>query len=286
MINSIPEKNLAMSFHLAEEALKEPIESYFLSVYPADHLISHGLDHHQRVWYYAKELLSCYPSSSINSDPLFIRNLLIACYFHDIGMAVDFGINHGITSRNQCIEFLKKYGLDLHVCNEALEAIQFHDDKDYNSSSTHSSLLKILSVADDLDAFGFIGIFRYSDIYLRRKVKPGELGKRVRENALSRFKNFLLNENLTPELLSKHSARYKILDEFFLKYNSQLVDYEFGTNYPSGYCGVIEIFHSLMADIQKPVFSNYFNKYSNDPVINWFIKGFDTELNQAKLQKQ
>ena len=41
----------------------------------------------------------------------------------------------------------------------------------------------MLSVADDLDAFGFTGIYRYSEIYLMRGINPNQLGHLIIENA-------------------------------------------------------------------------------------------------------
>ena len=43
-------------------------------------------------------------------------------------------------------------------------------------SHQRMNLLTILSVADDLDAFGFIGIYRYSEIYLTRGIDPEKIG--------------------------------------------------------------------------------------------------------------
>jgi hypothetical protein len=266
--------------HITDKSLKEHIESFFLSVYPANHLISHGLEHHKRVWNYANELLNFSSRSLIESDPLFIQKLMIACYFHDIGMASDYGVNHGTTSMNLCIEFLKKHNLDTQHYTDVLEAINNHDDKDYRLSLHMNSLLKILSVADDLDAFGFTGIFRYSDIYLRRNVIPAELGNRIRENASSRFQNFMKSDELSKDLFGKHSDRFRILDEFFIKYNRQVVGYVFGTTKPSGYCGVVDIIKSKLDNSEKDIFSNIFVKYSKDPVISWFFKGLTAELNQ------
>ena len=53
-----------------------------------------------------------------------------------------------------------------------------------------NDLLNILSVADDLDAFGYTGIYRYSEIYLTRGISPKEIGNLIRENASRRYHNF------------------------------------------------------------------------------------------------
>jgi HD superfamily phosphodiesterase len=83
--------NLTVSIESAELEFKQILEDFFVSVYDEKSLLSHGIDHHRRVWVYAKELLftrflhtglrpACSPSK-----------LIIACYLHDIGMAIETG---------------------------------------------------------------------------------------------------------------------------------------------------------------------------------------------------
>jgi HD superfamily phosphodiesterase len=285
MLKPVSKDHLKESFRIVENSFKEVIESFFLSIYPANYLISHGIEHHRRVWEYAKDLLR-YSTDTVITDPLFIKKLMFACYFHDIGMAIDFGVNHGNSSMNKCIEFMIKNGMDPAIYKDALEAIHFHDDKNYDSTASHSSLLKILSSADDLDAFGFIGIFRYADIFLRRNVNPVELGIRIKKNAAVRFKNFLQNHPISKDSIKQHNDRFMILDNFFLKYNEQAVDYAFGTNSPSGYCGVIEIFISYIKQDKELNFSNILNIKSKDPVIVWYFEGIISELNHSKSRKK
>lgn len=54
---------------------------------------------------------------------------------------------------------------------EILFAIENHDDKDYKQNNTEpNSVFSILCNADDLDAFGKVGIVRYTEIYLLREL--------------------------------------------------------------------------------------------------------------------
>ncbi len=78
-----------------------------------------------------------------------------------------------------------------------------------------------LSVADDLDAFGYIGIYRYLEIYIARNVRPEVIGYEIRKNALVRFQNFELKYGNFPELIEKHRKRFLILDHFFFSYNKE-----------------------------------------------------------------
>jgi hypothetical protein len=261
-----------------EKSLEQKIESFFLSVYPANHLVSHGLEHHRRVWEYAKEIIADSGKSHLKTDSLFLTRIMIACYFHDIGMAEDHGVNHGISGIKKCEEFLRWNKMTISEFKDTLEAIGYHDDKEYNTTSSRNRILTILSIADDLDAFGFRGIYRYSDIYLRRGVKPAELGLFIRKNSAGRYANFVRNGELSASFLKKHSDRFKILDSFFVYFDDQVHGYKFRTHYPSGYCGVVDIIISVIESENNQNFPNILKKYSNDSVIEWFFKGYVEEL--------
>lgn len=273
-------QNSNINIHSVENSLKQPIEKFFLSVYPTDYLISHGLEHHRRVWEYAKEIItnSCFQT---NIDLHFLKELIVACFFHDIGMAINHGINHGITSLEKTSEFMKFSMMNPSEFQDALKAIEYHDDKDYSSPAKANRILEVLSIADDLDAFGFTGILRYSDIYLRRGVKPDDLGILIRKNAFSRLENFLRNKNFSDAFIKKHTERFEILDRFFKNYNEEIPDYKFKTNSPSGYCGIIEIQMDCIVSGNEFILSNILTKYSNDPVFKWFIGGLQSELLSA-----
>ncbi len=256
----------------ADNELKCSLESFFKKHYPDSYLISHGLDHHRRVWSFARELLE---GEHEDHDKHFISNLLVACYLHDIGMAVDPGIKHGIQSRKLCQEFLDLNHIPEKEYVKALKAIEKHDDKEYKNKTGHSGILRFLSVADDLDAFGFIGIFRYVEIYLERGMPPGSLGDPVIENAGKRFLNFKTSFPDKQDLYQKHFARLSILTDFFGKYNDQLPGYTFGTGNPSGYCGVIELLRNISAGSEP---DNAI--IQRDPVIRNFFESFRKEIEE------
>ena len=261
-----------------EKSLKRQIESFFITEFPENILFSHGIGHHRRVWNYAVELIN---SDYINIDDLnesFVVNLLVACYFHDIGMAENQDKNHGATSRKKCLKFFAKYNLNPDNFKEALDAIEFHDDKTYAESKFKNNTLSILSSADDLDAFGFIGIYRYADIYLRRNVKKSDIGKMILENAKGRFENFINNKNTDNDFFKKHIDRYNILKDFFSAYNKDIEHYNSIDSMPRGYCGIIDIIHSLINNMEKPDFSKIFSEYSSDCIISQFAAGITEEL--------
>jgi HD superfamily phosphodiesterase len=182
--------NLTVPIESAERQFKQIIEDFFITVFYEGSLLSHGIDHHRRVWNYSKVLLHLIADQNLSGIMQLPEKLIIACYFHDTGMSVEPGIKHGIHSRDICIRFLELNHLDSKDNSDILEAIEYHDIKDYSSNKNANELLKILSLADDLDAFGFTGIYRYTEIYLIRGISQLEIGHLIRKNASGRFENF------------------------------------------------------------------------------------------------
>jgi hypothetical protein len=229
------------------------------------------------VWNYSRELFTMIPHKEIYSIH-FAGELIIASYLHDIGMSVDPGFIHGKHSRDLCIRFLSQYNLNENDFPHLLDAIENHDNKDYKGNKDSNELLNILSIADDLDAFGYIGIFRYSEIYLTRGINVGKIGTLIRENALKRFNNLAPALEAYSDYFQKHKQRYIILDDFFRKYNEELPSYHFYTLNPTGYCGVIQIFANMISD--KMQLSNIYNSVLpgiNDTLIKWFFRELQNE---------
>ncbi len=150
---------------------------------------------------------------------LFIEKLLIACYLHDLGMAIDQSEKHGIHSKKICESFLEVEKINPADCADLLEAIENHDNKEYTEFPDGNNLLLLLSVADDLDAFGYTGILRYADIYLQRGVSQDNLGRMVLENSEKRFRNFEKVFTGIPKLVDRHRIRYMILHDFYSTFN-------------------------------------------------------------------
>ncbi len=267
----------------AERKYKQILEEYFISVYNDATLSSHGIEHHRRVWNYSRELLKLIPLKNENNNIIQLtEELIIASYLHDIGMSVDPGIKHGKHSRELCLRFLSAYNLREDDFPDLSDAIENHDNKDYPGNEIRNELLKILSIADDLDAFGYIGIFRYSEIYLTRGINPGKIGYLIRENASKRFNNLAPALETHSGYFQKHHQRYIILDEFFRKYNEQLPSYHFYTLNPSGNCGVIQLFANMISD--KISLSEIYKQVQtsiNDPVIKVFFGELEKELNNT-----
>ena len=251
-----------------EKSHKEQIENFFLTVYPLNHLFSHGLGHHRRVWENAKELILNSAIPSENIDRIFILNTITACYFHDIGMAKDQGTRHGALGRRICTEFLERNKMRVNDFEVALEAIEFHDDKEYLTHPEDNKVLDILSLADDIDAFGITGIYRYTEIYLKRGIALMDIGTLIIKNARSRFQNLEKRSGLPGEFLLRQRVRYDYLIDFFREYNTQINSYNFSSAYPSGHCGIIQI----LAESNSTKYQRNPELYSKDQFItNFFI---------------
>jgi HD superfamily phosphodiesterase len=175
----------------SESKYMKILEEFFNVIFDCSFLPSHGIDHHKRVWYYAKEIMMKLDIHDFELDEFLSDKLIIASFLHDTGMAIDTGFRHGTESRKICERFLKERNLSTIEFSDILDAVENHDYKEYTVINKPENLLTILSVADDLDAFGFIGIYRYLEIYLARSKPLDELGNLIIENSEGRFQNFL-----------------------------------------------------------------------------------------------
>ncbi len=271
--------NLRNNILSAEQRFQKSLEQFFKSAYEEKNLISHGIDHHRRVWNYAKELLLSANNQDIINQPVFAEKLIIACYLHDIGMSVDPGIRHGHYSRDLCSQFLKNNLLKESDFLDVLRAIENHDNKEYTDSAFSDDLQTILSVADDLDAFGYVGIYRYLEIYLTRGVNPADAGNEILRNARKRFENFKSTFGYSDKLLNKHKIRFDLLELFFRNYNLNVTDNPFKSSNPDGYFGIVDIILSIITG--KKEFEYYINEignYSDDRVITDFFAALKDEL--------
>jgi hypothetical protein len=269
--------NLNKTIESAEKQYKQILEEYFISVYNERSLPSHGIDHHKRVWNYSKDLLKTIPVKNKKQLTILVSELIIASYLHDIGMSFDPGLKHGKYSKDLCARFLALNNLSINYYLGVLEAIENHDNKEYLNVNKND-LLTFLSVADDLDAFGFIGIYRYIEINLIRETDVNNIGLLIRVNAGKRFVNFEKTVGKAKKFIETHKERYLVLDNFFTKYNEQLQSYQFGTSNPSEYCGVIELFGNMIKN--KMELNELINsgKLNNDPIINWFFSELALDL--------
>jgi HD superfamily phosphodiesterase len=274
MVSMLLSEKIASS----ETKYKKKLEEFFGCIFDISFLPSHGIDHHRRVWHYAKEILDQLAYHDVEIDQTLTDKLIITCFLHDSGMAVDQGSRHGAEGRKICERFLSENNLYADEFSDVLHAIENHDNKDYTGINKPGELLTILSVADDLDAFGFIGIYRYLEIYIARKEQIKELGYLIIENSENRFQHFLRTYGFYNSLVGKHVKRYDIINSFFNSYNEQVSFYKFDNQLAIGYCGVVEIIMQMLKNNQLSPDINSLSSDYPDPVVQWFFGELNNEL--------
>jgi hypothetical protein len=264
----------------SETKYKKILEEFFSGIFSVSFLPSHGIEHHHRVWHYVKEILQCLDENGFETDQILTDKLIITCFLHDSGMAIDSGFRHGVEGRKLCERFLHSNSLSLIEFSDVLNAIEYHDNKEYVSPNQPDDLLTILTVADDLDAFGFIGIYRYLEIYLERNKPVNELGTLIIENCMNRFNHFLRTYGFNSSLVEKHSKRYEIINSFFTSYNQSAPFYDFDNQLTAGYCGIVEIMQQSVKNKLSQAKLNSILIESPDPVIQWFGAELKYELDE------
>ena len=201
----------------AGKVWEEDIIRYCAGLYKGHWLPSHDIGHHKRVWKNACLISSRFPIEGEYNQDVFFEQLIIACYFHDMGLLCEKGPRHGKESRRICEEFIRLHTDKIHYETDTmLLAIEHHDDKDYASEedSEQSVLYQVLTLADDLDAFGAIGCYRYIEIYLMRNLESESIPGLILENATNRLNNFKLKvkrSEFLQELIQEKYDRLRIL---------------------------------------------------------------------------
>lgn len=260
--------------------------TYIKQAFENDPLPSHDHFHHLRVWKHARFLLEQIDTTGKVTDPGFIESLLISCMFHDTGMTETKEKEHGSASREICENFFSSDGNKPENPELILTAIEMHDDKSYRGfgplvKNNQLNLITALSIADDMDAFGYTGIYRYTEIYLMRGVPIEDLGLKVIANLSGRFNHFMSNCSGLQRMISTYIPRYNIIESFFRNYNLQVRKIEAGENSPAGGpVGVAkQIYrHSLMNAISIRDVAESVLESESDPYITQYFRDLINEL--------
>lgn len=220
--------NLRENIALAESKWLSFLKDYLAELFSEQSLPSHDLQHHLRVWNYGKDLLlNLEQAGRVLPDEKLAESLLLACMLHDAGMSRDRGPGHGKISAGIAADLMNLKAVEAEVNDMVLEAIELHDDKSYLQGQMLTdkgklNLLAALNIADDLDAMGITGVYRYAEIYLARGIPMEELGLQVIANLSSRFNNFMKHCGRIPAMVITHSPRQHATESFFRNYNYQL----------------------------------------------------------------
>ncbi len=209
----------------AEEKWKTILEKEVATLFSEIWLPSHDLSHHKRVWLFTKELLVAFDKQDFE----FIEASMIAAYMHDTGLSVTLSPEHGQISSSLTKNLLDKYPLENPFNKkELLEAVEKHDDKSYSNIKTEQSspgLYEVLTIADDLDAFGALGLYRYFEIYALRKMPTDEIVQAIDKNIRKRYE--FVSSNLTRfnAILEKQKKQLNIALYFLHSFTLREVDY-------------------------------------------------------------
>lgn len=207
------------------------------------HLPSHDQWHHLRVWHFAKELVAASEGYGITVTESDIEDLMIAVFFHDQGMSETASKEHGAISRSMCSDFFASGELSYTPSGILLNAIESHDRKNYADTSAIKAfdMHNFLSIADDLDAFGITGAYRYLEIYLVREVNMLLLPYMILENLESRYRHFHQTFMPFKSLINIQQLRYEKTVSFFNDLQAQLSQKGYDENETQGTVGVLNI---------------------------------------------
>jgi hypothetical protein len=207
------------NIRIAETEYLEILYNYIKELFSGTLLPSHDHVHHARVWRFAVDLLGGLSDKGITFSSDDTTSLMLAVFFHDSGLTRTLKEDHGKESRRICEQFLHDHPhLFQHDTDVALEAIEMHDDKSYISGIDRAKkpgILSILSVCDDVDAYGATGVLRYAEIYLLRSITMDDLPRLVLDNIRKRFAYFSSLEWVPRSFHDLHRTRYDLACRFY-----------------------------------------------------------------------
>ncbi len=199
----------------AEEKYGQLLREKCSHIFSGTDMPSHDHLHHDRVWKNAACLIERLAGAGMVTDKNLAVKAIIASFFHDTGLTVNRGPDHGIESRHICSTFLETTDLAEDDRHEILDAVEKHDNKEYTGNSDPSSLAAIISVADDIDAFGEAGIGRYEEIYSMRGIPAPEMPGLIVTNVLSRLRHLESTYKMFPDLIADMRVRAEKVTNHF-----------------------------------------------------------------------
>ena len=257
-------------------------------VFKKTYLPSHNENHHSRVWLIAKNLIKELELVGYTFAISKIESVILSVFFHDTGMLVNTGPDHGKYSREIAERYFETLKSPMKEREEILTVIEKHDDKEYRNrtleiSQAPDSLFSILSVSDDLDAFGIIGIYRYAEIYLVRGVSFNDLTTKILENSKNRYHYFIHVYGFLERFTAHQMIRYQILQKF---YSDLILQQKTGGfQKKTGPSGVIQLIQQLIA-VQKLPINEVFTevqKQAKDAYVLDFFRLLEKEMGSYKL---
>ncbi|MGL1903054.1 MAG: HD domain-containing protein [Fibrobacterales bacterium] len=248
---------------------------------------SHDQIHHLRVWQRAKELVTELTLDGKVFTRQEITNLIIAIFFHDVGLTKTYAKQHGVVSRKMCVDYFQESheieGDDFAII---LDAVEHHDDKEYKnmvySSTSQKAIASILCTCDDLDAFGAIGVFRYIEIYLLRGIGVEDLASMVLKNLDTRFENFKKLYKHISRFFDEELSRFNYTVHWFRQLEKELKE-GYSKSIEGGAIGVLNVLMSqvIEGDQTTGTICAHVNSTCKDPFVHSFFAHFNIEMKKA-----
>lgn len=271
----------------AEENWLGALYNYARELYQTTYLPSHDHKHHYRVWNISKQLLREIATLNSSLTQARVEGVLIAALFHDLGMAQSTREDHGSLGRELCVSWFSESGrTPPSGFEQILEAIEMHDLKEarfYSGAESSPGILNILSVADDLEAMGVIGIYRYAEIYLLRGIAMEDLGTRILENAEHRILN-LTSSAFCPGIIAQYTKQFDELTFFYQQYKRQVLGVEQAEMVWEGQLGVINYIRSqvITQNIRPEDLSRKSVEEGKETMIKEFFSKLKNELEKNR----
>jgi HD superfamily phosphodiesterase len=281
--------NKDIGINQAEKYWLQSLYAYAKELFQTSFLPSHDHTHHLRVWNIAKQILREMANTHSTLSPSLVEGVLISCFFHDLGMVQSTREDHGILGKDLCrLWFSENDRTPPPSFERILYAIEIHDRKEaryYSDPESAGSpgILGILAVADDLEAMGVIGIYRYAEIYLHRGISLEELGTRILANANQRFNN-LLSSGMFPRTIQKYRVQFDELRNFFIQYNLQLKQVKNAEKIREGQLGVINYIRtrSMEGKVRPEDLSSLAEEEEKDSMLREYFSRLRKELLNAR----
>ncbi len=173
------------------------------------------------MWLFAANLIRALHKKGFQFTEKKLEQLIIACFFHDTGLTRTLDASHGRESREICRDYLAEHSsFSADSMTDILNAVEKHDDKTYKDLTLSAyipmvDLTTLLSVCDDLDAFGAIGVFRYLEIYLQRGMTIHSMPAEITGNLEKRFGNLVRCYGELKDFIQIQQKRYQYTVDFY-----------------------------------------------------------------------
>lgn len=243
-------EELLSKIHSIETKHLSNLNHHLDSIFASVSLPSHNQKHHIRVWLHCRGLLIELHKAGLTITEQLIENAIIACFFHDTGLTKTLNENHGAEGAALCKQYISQIA-DLNDTQKTsiIRAVELHDDKSVKQYPVTKpddmlDLALLVSTADDLDALGYIGVFRYTEIYLKRGIGFDQLPRKILANLRNRFTSFMNAYSSLHRYSDRQKQRYLQTMDFFTKLEGEIS--QGITHQDSAYAVLITLYEQLV----------------------------------------